>query len=271
MVYAVAKILNLNDDIIGYKLVDEYTYSVFDCRIQQLKKVLRAIGCRNIYIEADGNIYEKQWSLNLPTINTNIIEYTGNTLFSIEKSILLNVDYISGMCCTVNKFGNTSFMSVEHVIGLVKSGRILNAEWNLTSIDLADVSAIKYDKKHEEIEHIYNNYQDKSLAIGLDQGFKYHIINNKVVVDVFTGCSKELYIPDFVSCIRGRVPSTVEKIHLREGLEVIGDGALIFCQDTNVIIPSTVKLFCGTMNSVTFYNKKCIRTADIAVRSKDFY
>lgn len=98
----------------------------------------------------------------------------------------------------------------------------------------------------EQIDSEYLKYITKARLLGMDISFNYTVKGNEVYVEEYTGTSKEVVLPNFITVINSKAFyfKGIEKIKFNAGLKYIGVGAFEINELKYVEIPKTVKLIC---------------------------
>lgn len=110
-------------------------------------------------------------------------------------------------------------------------------------IGIRDISASK--EFEDKISEKYQEFMDKTRALGMDCGFKYELLDEEVIYSGYTGTSKTVIIPGFVTVIKSKafgIPDYLKnlKIKMSKSVHTVGSGVTIHTRD----IPETVRLVC---------------------------
>lgn len=129
---------------------------------------------------------------------------------------------------------------MEHI----ESEQIANCSFKNGEHKSIDTYSIKVVKKFEQnIKQRYEEFIAKSLMLGLDMQFGYTVENREVKITRYTGASKRVILPNFITTVNKRafVGGFIEELKLNEGLKYIGNSAFEFNAINQVVIPKTVE------------------------------
>lgn len=159
------------------------------------------------------------------------------------------IDYIL-LCKQGNKYklikytGVTRVVDIETVKGLTYKNKIANCFEINGSYELFDAYDIPRSLEFEAlINKKYTGYVAKSSLLGHKMSFEYAIENNKVKLIEYTGQSKNVILPSFITSINADafVNREIETIILNGELEYIGCSAFERCNLREITIPENVK------------------------------
>ena len=190
---------------------------------------------------ANGEIKIKQWP--------HKIKKSSEIRDSVKYYILLT-DKNKQQFKLVNVKGVVRYCSSNELRDLIEDKRIANCTYDKNSgyksIDTYTIpSSIKFEKR---IELKYNEFRAKTTMLGLDTNFKYIIEGKDVKLVSYTGASKKVILPGFITtiCKRAFKAAGVIEIILNNGLKYIGNEAFMGNELSHVEIPSSVN-FIGRM------------------------
>ena len=237
-----------------YSLFETHTESRIALDEDSLKFFIAEYGAeiKNAILDR-GEIYIKDW------LSSQYI--TKGKLVNTKNSILLtkiNEDLFEILISP----GIVKYANAKQLKHYIKSNKLKNCT-NLRGINgkteykSVGTYTTTTDKKfNDQIDKKYQTFILKTLVIGCNMSFKYIIRDHEVKLIRYTGNSKRVIIPDFITtiCSNAFIPSSsmhtdsddsiddkVYELTLSEGLKFIGNRAF---QDNNikkVIIPSSVK------------------------------
>ena len=260
MFYIIGTILskpdeNGNREILKYKLVDTLSESNWELTPNQLKQIMQSPFTKvsNATLQ-NGNIRIQKWINKVATAESrpNMIDLVNNISKVKEDNkcpfILLsenNDEYkVTNYRGGITKF---SFKGLKNRI-------YLDEVANCTIIDDKLIWEAEYkiiaDKEFEkDIANKYKIFTAKMSMLGYGKtSFEYEIENHQVKIRNYTGTSKNVIIPSFITVIMEDAfkEVTLETLDLNEGLKIIGEFAFSpkwVSEDLeNVEIPSTVEL-----------------------------
>ena len=148
----------------------------------------------------------------------------------------------------VNLLGSITYCSTAELKSLIDRRRVMNCcvmiDQGITCYKSEDTYSINEDasfKKHIGIK--YEEFRAKILLLGISTDFKYEIENKNVVLTEYTGRSKRVIIPGFITIISNNAfaHKGITDLRLSEGLKYIGEEAFLRNKIPEVIIPRSVK------------------------------
>ena len=210
-------------------------------------------------IKKNNNLFENV-SIN-NTQNTLYINSTENyELITKEGMGEMPMVDLEGTIVSRNKYIILSLDEAENSIKLAKyDGTILDIELtdvhNLTR-EIAGVPE-KYTRKTKktkelteeekkitaEIDKQYESFILMTRTLGIDCSFKYTISGTKVALESYTGSSKHVIVPKFITLINSKVfhNKGLTGLSLNDGLETIGIRSFASNNIDEIDIPKTVK------------------------------
>ena len=188
----------------------------------------------------------KNASLNESTI---VIKDWPNKIYSEIFETITEGGYIL-LCGIGEKFkliGNDEriiYVDKEQLIRYVLANKIANCAIENEKLKVVDnYSVIKNSQFEAEIAQKYDRYTAISATLGMQTRFKYTIEGTEVKLIKYTGKSKSVIVPKFITSIMAKAFSDckVEEVTLEPGLKAIGSRAFSSCRLSEVIIPETVQ------------------------------
>lgn len=150
--------------------------------------------------------------------------------------------------------GDIAKLPLHKLETLVGQGEVANCsivnnkgKSEITGIDTYEIIA---DEKFEEsIALKYKAFKAKAMVLGYGSiSFDYEIENHQVKLKRYTGLSKNIILPSFITAIKANAfrETTMETVNLNEGLKVIGNRAFAPMSKSDgldgIEIPSTVEI-----------------------------
>ena len=136
----------------------------------------------------------------------------------------------------------------KHLDKLVSLNKVANCRVKEGKLEcIGSDTAVKDIEFQDHIEEQYQRYITMSAMLGLKMSFEYYIEGTEVKLKRYTGESKRIIIPNFITEITGTslYGKEIEALTLNHGLRAIGNNAFSGNKIAEVIIPDTVK-FIGT-------------------------
>ena len=224
----------------------ENTYHIFETCTESLIISEKAVAieligkhkmeAKNISIH-EGQIVIKQWPHEIKRSSD-----AANTLKS-DYVILVNID--EQRFKLVNILGDVLYKDSERLKDSIKQGRVTNCEFTKRKHEYKSVDTyiIQNDPKFEKhIAEKYETFRAKILALGIDISFDYLIENNEVKLTGYTGTSRIIILPNFITVIRRRAfyGKGIKEIKLNSGLKLIGREAFVTNKISSIVIPESV-------------------------------
>ena len=254
MLYIVNTVQNINADDVKYRMFDTYSDSFMFVDQNILKDIISNNKAQVINANIqNGGIVLRDWGNGISleiSIGKMKYEHTGPRHIVLAKQ---NDGYK-----TVNYHGFTSILHREELKNTIKKGEVANCELIRTTtgdrIKTIDAYEIKTDKEFEKlIETKYNTFIAKTSMLGYgDLSFTYEIENSVVKLASYTGTSKDIILPPFITAIKTEAfhMKNIKTLKLNEGLKsigILGFGTEGFGEISGgdlerVEIPSTVEL-----------------------------
>ena len=200
---------------------------------------------------------------------------------SIQNGKILVKNWINGIYTEVNKHGNKQQYGSSYVLirkekdeyklvdikgdityykmtlelkDLIRSGEVANCIFKYdsgeSSIETEDVQIIHKDTNYEQlIDTKYTQFINKTRLLGYgDMSFTYTIEGQEVRLEKYTGTSKDIIMPSFVTAVRQEafILKDIKTLRLNEGLKIIGTRAFASYHNSRLLgqveIPSTVEM-----------------------------
>ena len=247
---------NGNTQIRKYKLIDTLSESQMNLTPTMLEHVI--LHCKMPV--ANAKIHKNK--IKLPSwVNQLASRKLGG---GDRDFILLAKDGESYKVAT--RYGIVTRISLQELKELLKEKEMANYKLIDGQINWIDTYEIVIDRQFEkEIAEKYRIFIAKALILGYgDVSFEYAIENHQVKLQRYTGSSRNVIIPSFVTAIRMNAfrEVTLETLSLNEGLQVIGTRAFAPVNRVDgletVEIPSTV----GLIGNEAFANNKGLYYSD---------
>ena len=151
------------------------------------------------------------------------------------------------------------------------------ANWDITdgSLKYIDTYTLNKDNNFEEnINKKYERHVAITNLLGHNMTFEYIIEGKKVKLEKYTGTSKDVIVPKFITSIMQNAfyDCAIEKILLEDGLQHIGRLAFRGCNLSEITIPKTVKsigkdAFAGNTKLLT--PNSCFRQGRVNILNKN--
>ena len=216
----------------SYYIYETYTNSMDYARIGNIRDIVKA--CKNETMNFD--IIDNKLIIK-PWINEGINRNPQ------QKYILLN-NMNNNMFDVIAVNGRTDRMSKERFMELINSNLVLNCISVGDSFKSAYTSSIKTNNKFKiEIAEKYRSFVAKIKLLGYDVMFKYTVEGENVKIIKYTGKSKKVILPNFITSIENRAfyYKNIEEISLNQGLKYIGEEAFKNNSLKSIEIPETVQ------------------------------
>ena len=203
--------------------------------------------------------------------NTNLIDYEETDTLWYNKINCTDADGISTeseyvLMCTINnntfklisKDKEVIYVDREKLTKYTEANKIANCQIKNDKYKSIGTYTVNRDMQFENlIAEKYKAYEAKSTLLGRKMSFEYIIEGRQVKLKEYTGTTKDVIVPKFITSIMDRafIYSKIETVILEEGLKSIGNCAFEGCNLSEVVIPKTVQ-FLG--KGAFFRNKKLI-------------
>ena len=238
---------------VTYKLIDTLSESTWMLSQNQLEQILQSpfTEIANAKI-VNGNVQIQKWVNNIDTMEPKTAREAGKIEAKKCPFILISENWEDYRITNYN--GNIVKVSLKELLTIVNAKEmancnIINHKGTLI-VDWVEKYKIIADAEFEkDIAKKYEIFMAKTNILGNgNNSFKYEIENNQVKLKKYTGSSKNVILPSFITVIMSDAFSEfeIETINLNEGLKIIGAWALAptnMCKGLEHIeIPSTVEL-----------------------------
>lgn len=224
-----------------YKLYDTHTGSARLCSYGFIYRYIRTgTEIKNATV-VDGTLVIKKWPNSIKTFVNN--EQSGCNNILIAK-------------ISDNKFKIVSNTDGELLIDdtdlkkLIVGNNVANCSYEMKqgevvykSIDTIDVTEdIEFNNY---IEKQYSVFSAKSSLMGIDMSFDYEVEGKEVRLIKYTGTSKKVMIPSFITSIKWAAffDQQIEHLKLTEGLKYIGESAFGYNRIGSLEIPDSLVLY----------------------------
>ena len=145
---------------------------------------------------------------------------------------------------TVNSDGDVFYTNENELKTLIQRSVMANCSLEkgiYKSIDTYSISnSVNFEK---QIASKYEAFRSKALLTGIDISFKYKIEENRVNLLDYTGTSKKVIIPSFITIINKQAfkEKEITELSLNSGLRYIGNEAFRESRIYHVDVPNTVR------------------------------
>ena len=247
MLYVVG-VLEYSDGDRVFTLFETNTESFFGGRIGLLKRLIDKNKLDIINVKVDGN-------------GTSIKKWYG-TLHKLKDGLEMGTDYI--LMCQIDDdtfklvsydekviYVNTKELN-RHII----QNKVANCILRDGSHKTMDTYWIDKNPQFEQsIAEQYKRYANMTALLGRKMSFDYILEGTEVKLKRYTGATKDVIVPKFITSIMQKAfaGTEIETLELEDGLKYIGYSAFESCNLSKVIIPQTVE-FIGT--AAFFKNKR---------------
>ena len=234
-----------------YRLFETNTETFFNCYEEELKKLMleNQLFVKNISI-ISGEIVENNWS--------HKIHRGGISKFNTSNYILVcqaGKDEFK----LINNDKDVIWVNSEKLHKYTRQNKIYNCCIKDKVMSYIDVSSLDKDEQFEAcIAEKYANYVAKTALLGRKMSFYYNIEGQEVRLVKYSGVTKDVIIPSFVTSISESAfyMCRIEAITLNDGLKYIGGYAFNGCKLEKVRIPKTVE-FIG--RGAFYGNKRLVK------------
>ena len=255
MLYVI-KYLKLKDGKNIYHMFDTHTESIFKEVDSGLLNLIDKHGMtvKNIHVK-DGVIHMNKWPQPIQIYSKyetdQISDYVLLTKVS-EQSFKL-----------VHPKGMVVYHTDKELKDFIGRGVVANCDFvgdserTYRSIDTYIENTDPEFTRYIAIE--YAKFRAKVSMLGLDIRFEYVIEGNDVKITAYTGTSKRVIVPNFVTTILGRslMFQDISDLTLNEGLKYIGANSFTNNSLKSVQIPSTVQfMWANSFDYKDIQNKK---------------
>ena len=219
-----------------YTIFESTTESIFEATQEAVKRLIleNGVAIENIELIKD-KLVEKAWSRvkSSHTIDSVGCEYTlicktGRNKYKVVGSDA-SIIYI-----------NNEKLKLYTEQNRMTNCTIENGAWGSTGAYNGEAD-INFKK---EITEKYEKYVAKTSLLGRQMSFNYIIEGREVKLKNYTGITKDVIIPNFVTSIMKNACHylNIERLTLDEGLKSIGAYSFGWCSISELVIPKTVEI-----------------------------
>ena len=230
-----------------FTLFETNTESFFAVDKEEMKRIIIIHKMHTANMELlNGNIQNKHWYNQLHLEKEFI--HTGS-----EYILICEIE--EGKYKLARHDVGISYFNSEQLQTCLKYHKIANCDIINGKLKSTGTYKITKDNQFEaEIKERYERYVAKSTLLGRQMSFNYTIEGKKVKLIKYTGITKDVIIPKFVTTITEKAFNNcnIETLTLEEGLRYIGRGAFSGCNLSEIIIPQTVEF----IDKEVFYRNK---------------
>ena len=234
MLYAISETVNKSWNVQRYILFETSTESFFMCSKEHIQEIDSKINIVNIG-QIEDRTKSKQWF---------------NGIHHSERDNDNGSDYI--VLC---KIGEDKYKIISHeekiiivkskkLIEYAKQHKVANCKVTEEGYDLIGTFNIeKIEGFDKIIAQKYERHVAMTALLGKPMSFQYIIEGQEVKLKMYTGKSKDIIIPNFITSIMARafIGQDIEVLALNNGLKYIGSDALADCSIQELSIPETIK------------------------------
>ena len=173
----------------------------------------------------------------------------------------------NNMFKVVNRDGKVSYLVENEMREYIRKDVMANCKLeNNKIVSIGAYSITNNTNFDESITEKYKIYRAKTTLIGYDMSFNYNIEGDQVKLHSYTGKSKQVIIPNFITTIKDRAfwSTEIETITLNNELKNIGDYAFARCNISEIVIPDKVEF----MGKNVFFNNKKLINRDLTLSNK---
>ena len=232
----VVKITELSDKSRVFMLFESNTESFFGGNGQDLKRLIKIHNMHPTNIELlDSETESEHW--------INKVHHKNNDISKGANYILLCEMY-DNRFKTASYDGRISHINSYELKLLARQRRIANCTVEDRALKMEPAYHITNNTQfEEEIAERYKIYEAKSILLGRKMSFEYTVEGTKVKLLKYTGTTKNVIIPKFITTIMKEafIDCGIETLTLDDGLKYIGTRAFKNCNLSKVTIPQTVK------------------------------
>ena len=252
MLYVVSTSKDM-DDSIRYRLLETGTESIFSVTEHVLKKLklVHGLDIKNIVFKIPKKGSENWWN--------NIKCEKSATNSGAEYTLLCEVGKDTFKIISEDEF--ISYISFEQLRVYTEQSRLTNCYMhNDKLVPINTYTTTKDNQLEQTVDTQYKRYEVLSTMLGSKMSFEYIVECNDVRLVKYTGISKNVIVPKFITAIKKNAfhRTSIETITLEPGLKSIGSHAFDECDLAEITVPETVD-FVGTW--AIDHNKK-LRTQE---------
>ena len=249
MIYIICTEHDKNGDVKSYYGFDTCAESDMSMSVKLLKTII--ISNKIMVVNAslnNGNIVIKDWAYGLASNHGKVYGEELEAKYLGPKYVLIAVD--NNRYKIVSYKGDVSYIAEKDFKTLVLTEQVANCnnlkDTNGEKIMMTDVCKMYRDDRFKKLIHSkYTAFTAKALMLGYGKiTFKYIIEDREVKLTQYTGTSKNVIIPPFITCVmRGAFSGVqLETLKLSEGLKAIGKHSFRYNNLSSIEIPESVEL-----------------------------
>ena len=240
-----------NGSIIRYKLFDTLSESYMNATPNKIKRILSNQGTQVANAKLHNNIIEiHDWVNNIVLANAVNRAFINAASESIAKCDFIMLAQETDTYKIIRNNGDIIKVPLEILKALIDQGTVANCSISNNQITSTDTYEISTNEEFEkDIAIKYESFKLKAPMLGYGKvSFEYEIENQQVKLKSYTGSSKNVLLPSFITAIMQNafMEAAIDTIDLNEGLRAIGAGAFsrVGLSDglSNIEIPSTVEI-----------------------------
>lgn len=244
MMMYIIRISNWNKPV--YRVIDTNTDSIIDGDKDYIIDIARKckLGIKNAEIKGRKLVID-EWQ--------DCIQYNGYDKYIDRNYVLVGKINNDKYRLVYSSSGKPICMSKYSLRMKAINNEIANYHIKNTNGEIEyfekDVLDIRPDSELVDIK--YNKFIAKSALLGTDMSFNYTIEGKNVKLLKYTGKSKRVIVPSFVTSIGTEAfkDTEIEEIKLSEGLRFIGINAFEQTELKEIVLPNTLEyMFNSTKN-----------------------
>ena len=296
MLYVICLIRSNSKQVTHYRLFDTLSDSAMYVDVDNLKSIISVYGSQVINATMQNNdIVINKWSRRYAEVQRKTIENGSSASFSGPRYILLAKN--GHRYKVINNEGEVDNLSESELLENIEIAEVVNCsvkirdnyelpnklsklyqklrgkkedtdnhsiiESQKVKMRAIDIYTIEKDVTFEKnIRQKYETFDVKTqLLYHESMTFNYEIEGKEVRLSKYTGSSKKVVLPSFITSIKYRAfwGIGVETIKLNEGLKAIAEEAFLSNRIEEVEIPSTVEII---GNAAFRFNTKLFTAED---------
>ena len=237
-----------------YMVFESKTESCYSIERENLTNLVvnKGLHIENI-ASSDGEIVIKQW---FNEIQSKPLGDTSGVGFMLLSKVSENKYKL------VDHHGEINYADKDIIHNYYcKEKKIVNCEIRDGKlISIGTYTILENKQLEKEIARKYELFEAKTRLLGYNMSFDYEIEDDEVKLIEYTGTSKEVIIPKFITIIMKKafLNCNIETLTLDRGLTHIGSHTFEGCNISEVIIPDTVEIICAQ----AFHGNKRLVGAD---------
>ena len=228
------------DGALKYNLFETHTESTIACEVKHIGKLVKKHGMilKNATIN-DGELKLNKWPHSMINSSMRFRDYYGDILLAKTNDNRFKILVANA---------TIQYISERELKSRILEGQLSNCDYlkdnTETIFKSIDTTTITRDKSFEKhIAKKYEEYIAKTKLLGMSSEFSYTIEGKEVKLKKYTGTSKKIILPGFITTITGNAfyGLKTEEVNLNDGLMYIGSSAFEYNNIESVRIPGTVK------------------------------